>query len=300
MRDLQPERVKPRDEHVLEQRFVPSDLVDLHAGVAQAVANRRFPPASGSRTSTSRRSPNRCTSRTCASVSLIADSTCSAASERRRAHFQPRGAEAAANLGRRADLLDRAGMHQRDAMAAFRLVEIRCGHENRQAVGGQMRERVPELAPRDRIDAGRRLVEQQHLRFRHQRARQRELLLHAAAQPAGQPIGEAIHVEHLQVAMPAPIDLVARHATQVADVLNVLADGEIGIEAECLRQVAGLRRAPRGPGGRRSRRRRRSLPSRRRESGTSSSCRRRPGRSARRSRPAESRTRCRAPPRASP
>ena len=42
MRDLQPERVKPGDEHVLQQRFVAPDLIDLHASVAQAVANLRF------------------------------------------------------------------------------------------------------------------------------------------------------------------------------------------------------------------------------------------------------------------
>ena len=114
-------------------------------------------------------------------------------------------------------------VHQRDAMAAFGFVEIRRGHQNRQAVGGQVRERVPEFAARHRIDAGRRLVEQQHARLGHERAGQRQLLLHAAAQPSGQPVGEAVHVEHLQVAMPAAIDLVARHAPQVADVADVFA-----------------------------------------------------------------------------
>ena len=239
MRDLQPERMKPRDERVLQQRLVPSDFVDLHASVAQAVANLGF----------------RQGGLVHQHVEAVAEPLhvedvrigvvhrgqhLLGPSEWRRTHFQSSGAEAAANLIRRADLLDRAGMHQRHAVAAFRLVEIRRGHQNRQAVGRQMRERIPEFTPRDRIDAGRRLVEQQHLRLRNQRARERELLLHAAAQPAGQSIGEPIHVEHLQVAMPATIDLGARHATKVADVLNVLADGEIRIEAECLRQIAGL------------------------------------------------------------
>ena len=57
-------------------------------------------------------------------------------------------------------------------------------------------ERVPELAARDGIDAGRRLVQQQDARLGHQRAGQRQLLLHAAAEPAGQPVGEALHPEH--------------------------------------------------------------------------------------------------------
>ena len=131
-------------------------------------------------------------------------------------------------------------MHQRDAMAAFGFVEIRGRHQNRQPARGQMRQRVPELTPRNRIDAGGRLVEQQHPRLRHQRARERELLLHAPAQPSGQPLGKAIHVEHLQVATSAAVDLVAGHAAEVADVADVLADGEVGIEAERLGQIAGV------------------------------------------------------------
>ena len=71
-------------------------------------------------------------------------------------------------------------------------------------------ERVPELAARDRIDAGGGLVQQQDARLGHQRAGQRELLLHAAAQPAGQPVGEALHPEHRQVAPAALLDLGAR------------------------------------------------------------------------------------------
>ena len=52
---------------------------------------------------------------------------------------------------------------------------------------------------------------------------------------------EAIHVEHLQIAMPALGDLLRRHAAQIADVADVFFHGEIGIEAERLRQVSGLR-----------------------------------------------------------
>ena len=47
-------------------------------------------------------------------------------------------------------------------------------------------ENAPELAARDRIDAGRRLVEQDRRRAVNQRACQRELLLHAAGELFGQ------------------------------------------------------------------------------------------------------------------
>ena len=73
-------------------------------------------------------------------------------------------------------------MHQRDAMAALGFIQIGSGQQDRQPLGGQVRERVPEFAARNRIDARGRLVEQQHPRLRHQRAGQRQLLLHAAAE----------------------------------------------------------------------------------------------------------------------
>ena len=105
----------------------------------------------------------------------------------------------------------------------------------------EMRERVPELAARHGIDAGRRLIKQQDARLRNQRAGERELLLHAAAEPPGQTIGEAIHIEHAEILIAALIDLPGRNVTEIADVADVFRDAEIGIEAERLRQIADLR-----------------------------------------------------------
>ena len=52
---------------------------------------------------------------------------------------------------------------------------------------GQVVDHLPELAPRDRIDADARLVEQQQARLAQQRAGKAELLLHAAGELAGEP-----------------------------------------------------------------------------------------------------------------
>ena len=51
-------------------------------------------------------------------------------------------------------------------------------------------DQFPELAARQRIDAGRRLVEDQEIGIVHQRAAQAELLLHAAGQLAGRTVDE--------------------------------------------------------------------------------------------------------------
>src|SRR5207244_2424963 len=71
-------------------------------------------------------------------------------------------------------------------------------------------------------------------------ANKSELLLHAAAEPPGQTILKAIHIEHRQIAVAARCDLIARYASQIADVPNVFGNREIRIQAECLSQITGL------------------------------------------------------------
>ena len=51
----------------------------------------------------------------------------------------------------------------------------------------ELRQELPELPARHRIHARRRLVEHEERRLVHERARQRQLLLHAARQPRRQP-----------------------------------------------------------------------------------------------------------------
>ena len=109
-------------------------------------------------------------------------------------------------------------------------------------------EDVPELAPRHRIDAGRGLVEQQDARLRDQGAGERELLLHPSAEPSREPIAEAGHPEHGEVAAAARVDLLSTQAPQLPDVAKVLGDGEILVEAPRLREIAGqLARVARRP-----------------------------------------------------
>ena len=85
-----------------------------------------------------------------------------------------------------------------DAAAALGLVEIGRAEQHGQALlVHQVADDLPQLAPRQRIDADRRLVEQQQLGRAHQRAGEAELLLHAAGQPAGQPAAERPERGHL-------------------------------------------------------------------------------------------------------
>ncbi len=73
----------------------------------------------------------------------------------------------------------------------LRLVEVGGAEQDRQSlIVHELEDDVPQFAARQRIDADRRLVEQQQLGPADQRAGQAELLLHAAREPAGQAVGE--------------------------------------------------------------------------------------------------------------
>ena len=54
--------------------------------------------------------------------------------------------------------------------------------QKKHAARGKLEKQIPQLPPRDRIDAGGRLVEKNDLRFMNQRARQRQPLLPSAGQ----------------------------------------------------------------------------------------------------------------------
>ena len=122
-----------------------------------------------------------------------------AAAPAARARLAPAGGVSyeAASRGQPRDLLRRAlrqhspCVQHDDVIAALGLIEIGGAQQHGQAlIVHQLAHDLPQLAPRQRIDADRRLVEQQQLRRAHQRAGQAELLLHAAGEPAGQPAGE--------------------------------------------------------------------------------------------------------------
>ena len=98
------------------------------------------------------------------------------------------------HLGARLQRLRRAGHQQlrhvevADLAAALGLVHVVGGDQERDPLRGQREQQVPQLAARDRIDAGGRLVEEDDARLVHQRGAQRQPLLPAARQQPGAPI----------------------------------------------------------------------------------------------------------------
>jgi hypothetical protein len=72
-------------------------------------------------------------------------------------------------------------VHEGHTMAPFCFVKIRSCHNYGKAICREMGEHVPKLAPRYRIDACRRFIQEKNARLRDQCTDKRELLLHATA-----------------------------------------------------------------------------------------------------------------------
>ena len=95
-----------------------------------------------------------------------------------------------------------------EAVAVLGLVHVVGGDEHGDAAVGQAPDQLPERAPRDRVDARGRLVEEHELRRVHERAGERQALALAAGQLAGQRVLAPDQVRELD----HPVDALARGA----------------------------------------------------------------------------------------
>jgi hypothetical protein len=87
---------------------------------------------------------------------------------------------------------------------------------------------LPEIAPRLRVHAGGRLVEQQQLRLVNQAGRQREPLFPAAGKRAGQLPPPLDHAEPFQTFFHGRFAL--RQLVKPRDEIQVFLDGQILVE----------------------------------------------------------------------
>ena len=174
------ERDHELDEHVLEAGLAPARRVmPVRCGVSLRASSASF---ADRRPTTCSVAPNGATCSTpCAPTSAFTSSALGFAAD-------DEGREA----GIADDLVDRAGREQlaigdvADAVAALGLVHVVGRDEHGQARRRQPVDLVPEFAPRLGVDAGGRLVEQQQLRLVHDAGGERQALLPAARQRAGE------------------------------------------------------------------------------------------------------------------
>jgi hypothetical protein len=95
-------------------------------------------------------------------------------------------------FGRAAGGQHAAGVHCHQPVETLCLVHVgRCHeHAHRRPARADVPDEFPELAARQGIDAGGRLVEDQQLGVVNQRTAEPQFLLHAAGELAGRPLGE--------------------------------------------------------------------------------------------------------------
>ena len=119
-------------------------------------------------------------------------------------------------LQRRPDRQHLAGMHERDAVAALRLVHEMGRKEDRHAfVARQVDQRAPERVARDRIDAGSRLVENENGRLVQHRDGKLEPLLEAERQALGARVDDVLQVIAPQQPLDPDFDFVGRQMVEL-------------------------------------------------------------------------------------
>ena len=186
----------------------------------------------------------------------------------------------------------------RELVAALGFVHVMRADQYRHPFGGEIVDVLPEIAPRLRVDARGRLVEEQELRLVQEARGERQPLLPAARQRARELVAARRQPQALERSIHgvAPV----RHGVHARDEVEVLGDRQVLVEAEALGHVADLALdGARHPGGCRSRAscpRLRRARAGRTASGWSSSCRCRWGRGSRRSARAARQSRSRPPP----
>src|SRR5207253_2372213 len=99
----------------------------------------------------------------------------------------------------------------------------------------------PQPTTRQRVDPDPRLIEQQQPRPAEQRTREAELLLHAAGEAAGEPLGEWSEIGEAQELREAPLTRRLVESAEVRVETQVVEHREILVQPEALRHVAGLR-----------------------------------------------------------
>ena len=83
----------------------------------------------------------------------------------------------------------RPGVEHEHRRAPLGLVQVRRRQHDRAALGGRARDQPPQARPADRVDSGRRLVEDEQLRLVQHGGDHGELLPHPAGQLPGEPAG---------------------------------------------------------------------------------------------------------------
>ena len=101
-------------------------------------------------------------------------------------------------------------------------------------VATQALDLLPHVRAHLRVEAGRGLVEEQHARARHERKRHVEPALHAAGEPAHDPVRRVAEAEALEQLVDAGVELAPRDPVEPSAELEVLARRRLTVGSSAL------------------------------------------------------------------
>src|SRR5438093_2740063 len=145
--------------------------------------------------------------------------------------------EAGAHLGWGALRLEVAAREERQPVEPLRLVHVMGGDDDGGALRGEPADDAPEQAPRGRVHARGRLVEEQDARVVKRGAPEAEALLLAAREHGDDPAGDLLELHPLERPSHAGGELALQPVDPAVEA-QVLLDREVAIEPEGLRHVA--------------------------------------------------------------
>src|SRR6266446_763078 len=122
--------------------------------------------------------------------------------------------------------------------APLRFVHVMRGDEESDAMAGKLEKQIPELAARDGVDPGSRLVEEKECRLVQHGAAESEALLPPAGKLRGKPIEIGLEAVQLDNFVDAALETCGLQTVNASIELQVLRDGQIVVEAEILRHIA--------------------------------------------------------------
>lgn len=132
-------------------------------------------------------------------------------------------------LGGRARVRDPALVHQGDVVGELvRLLQVLGGQQHRRAVGGQLPDGVPDPVAAGGVEAGRGLVQEQHLGAADETGGEVEAAPHPAGVRGRRPVGRLGQPEAVQE-LAGPLGRPA-HPVQPGEQPEVLAAGEVTVD----------------------------------------------------------------------
>jgi hypothetical protein len=114
------------------------------------------------------------------------------------------------------------------------LLQVLGGQHDGGAVGDELADHRPDLVAAVRVEAGRRLVEEEHRRPVHERRRKVDPAAHAARVGAHWPVGRLAQLEALEQLARARRGRPARQVDEPSDQTQVLASGQIAVDGRIL------------------------------------------------------------------